>query len=200
MHIIQELCSLTFSLKLFLYQHYLELSQQWGNCCILQLLVWLGTSLKGIVLNPWAKAHCGPQRICYDSNNECHRQTCCPFDSFISVQWFSSSSPELLRPNEIQPIISLRFMLRLLYTDSMSVTSESWNSATWKMNVSLYTGFGWPRRMDVLHLDISWPIEFSNVNLTYVSGKANGFKRDIRSKKTCFFIISIKNKHLASFH
>lgn len=101
----------------------------------------------------------------------CHLQTCCPLDSFISVQWLSSSSPELLRPKEIHPIISFRFMLRLLYTDSMSVTSESWNSATWKTKVSLYTGFGCPRRIEVLHLDISCPIEFSSVSLTYVSAK-----------------------------
>lgn len=109
--------------------------------------------------------------IHYDSSKVCHLQTCCPLDSFISVQWLSSSSPELLRPKEIQPIISFRFMLRLLYTDRMSVTSESWNRATWKTKVSLYTGFGCPRRIEVLHLDISCPIEFSSVNLTYVSTK-----------------------------
>lgn len=102
----------------------------------------------------------------YDSSKVCHLHTCCPLDSFISVQWLSSSSPELLRPKEIHPIISFRFMLRLLYTDSMSVTSESWNSATWKTKVSLYTGFGCPRRIEVLHLDISCPIEFNSVNLT----------------------------------
>lgn len=112
-----------------------------------------------------------PSTIHYDSSKVCHLQTCCPLDSFISVQWLSSSSPELLRPKEIQPIISFRFMLRLLYTESMSVTSESWNSATWKTKVSLYTGFGCPRRMEVLHLDISCPIEFSSVSLTYVSTK-----------------------------
>lgn len=108
---------------------------------------------------------------CHDSSKVCHLHTCRPLDSFISVQWLSSSSPELLRPKEIHPIISFRFMLRLLYTDSMSVTSESWNSATWKTKVSLYTGFGCPRRIEVLHLDISCPIEFSSVNLTYVSTK-----------------------------
>lgn len=107
----------------------------------------------------------------YDSSKVCHLHTCCPLDSFISVQWLSSSSPELLRPKDIHPIISFRFMLRLLYTDNMSVTSESWNSATWKTKVSLYTGFGCPRRMEVLHLDISCPMEFRSVNLTYVSTK-----------------------------
>lgn len=107
------------------------------------------------------------------SSKACHLHTCCPFDSFISVQWLSSSSPELFRPKEIQPIISFLFMLRLLYTDSMSVTSESWNRATWKTKVSLYTGFGCPLRVDVLHLDISCPMEFRRVNLTYVSTAKN---------------------------
>lgn len=108
---------------------------------------------------------CLPQ----DSSRACHLHTCCPLDSFIAVQCLSSSSPELFRPKEIQPIISFLFMLRLLYTDSIRVTSESWNKATWKTKVSLYTGFGCPLRVDVLHLDISWPMEFSSVNLTYVS-------------------------------
>lgn len=108
---------------------------------------------------------CFPQ----DSSRACHLHTCCPLDSFIAVQCLSSSSPELFRPKEIQPIISFLFMLRLLYTDRMRVTSESWNKATWKTKVSLYTGFGCPLRVDVLHLDISWPMEFSSVNLTYVS-------------------------------
>lgn len=121
----------------------------------------------------------------HDSSSACHLQTCCPVDSFISVQWLSSSSPELFRPKETQPIISFLFMLRLLYTDSMRVTSESWNRATWNTNVSLYTGFGCPLRMDVLHLDISWPMEFSKVNLTYVStGKKKSTHHKYHLKQT----------------
>lgn len=124
-----------------------------------------GSGVAGSIAARGANA-CSPH---HDSSSACHLHTCCPFDSFISVQWLSSSSPELFRPREIQPIISFLFMLRLLYTDRIRVTSESWNRATWKTKVSLYTGFGCPLRMDVLHLDISWPMEFSRVNLTYVS-------------------------------
>lgn len=50
----------------------------------------------------------------------------------MSRQWHISSSPLLLRPSENQPIISFLFMLRLLYTEIIRVTSGSWNSATWR--------------------------------------------------------------------
>ena len=84
----------------------------------------------------------------YDSTRTCHLQICSPRTSRMSFQCASSSSPELFSPKENQPIISLRFMLRLLYTDTIRLTSGSWNSATWnnrywittKILVTLYTG------------------------------------------------------------
>lgn len=133
------------------------------------------------------------QLLAQDSSRACHLHTCCPLDSFIAVQCLSSSSPELFRPKEIQPIISFLFMLRLLYTDSIRVTSESWNKATWKTKVSLYTGFGCPLRVDVLHLDISWPMEFSSVNLTYVSeGRKPTYHKYHLRQMDSFLIINAK--------
>uniref|UniRef100_A0A182ML46 WD repeat-containing protein 55 homolog n=1 Tax=Anopheles culicifacies TaxID=139723 RepID=A0A182ML46_9DIPT len=51
-------------------------------------------------------------------------------DSRISFQCIISSGPLELSPMLNQPTISLRFMLRFAYTDTMSVTSFSWNIAT----------------------------------------------------------------------
>lgn len=45
-------------------------------------------------------------------------------------------------PNENQPIISFFFILFLLQTDTIKVTSGSWNSATCSMKVSLKSGLG----------------------------------------------------------
>lgn len=74
----------------------------------------------------------------YDSTRTCHLQICSPLTSRMSFQCASSSSPELLSPRENHPIISLRFMLRLLYTDTIRLTSGSWNSATWNKPVLIY--------------------------------------------------------------
>lgn len=73
----------------------------------------------------------------YASSRTCQRHTCCPRLSFMTCQWSCSSLPLLFCPSAIQPTISLRFMLRRVLMETSSVTSDSWNSATWKTNVSL---------------------------------------------------------------
>ena len=66
----------------------------------------------------------------YLSDMACHLQTWWPLDSLISFQWAVSSSLLLLRPMVNQPMVSFRFMPRLLKTLNIRVTSASWNCAT----------------------------------------------------------------------
>lgn len=77
---------------------------------------------------------------------------------------FSRAVSDLRKPS----LSSLSFSCCVCYTDSMSVTSRKWNRAM-KNKRFFVDPVGCPLRMDVLHLDISWPMEFSRVNLTYVS-------------------------------
>lgn len=66
-----------------------------------------------------------------ESTSMCHRASNSPrVVSRMSCQWAISSGPDEFRPKLNQPTISLRFILRLAYIDTISVTSFNWNRAT----------------------------------------------------------------------
>lgn len=110
------------------------------NIMLRTILVFIGAWLldnKNVIK---AKAH--PKVKCYfteigfrlyryDCTKMCQRQICSCWNSFMSIQWASSSAPLEFSPKLNQPTISFFFVIPFrLYTDTIRVTSASWNSAT----------------------------------------------------------------------